>query len=51
MGIKIVLITILIEFALYFISFDLYISIALGVFGIGSGVVLMFLDNYKHFDR
>ena len=51
LGIRIVIITIGLEFLLYFLSFDVYISIALGVFGIGSGLVLMMLDSYRKFDR
>jgi len=49
MGIKVVIATIILLFITKGIEMDQYLRIALGVFGIGSGFMLMFLDSYRLF--
>ena len=49
MGIKVLIVTIVLLFVTNGIQMDQYVRIALGVFGIGSGIMLMFLDSYRHF--
>lgn len=50
-GIRVIVITILLLFLSRSIAVDPYLRVALGVFGIGSGFILLFLDGYRHFDR
>ena len=50
-GIRIIVITILLLFFSRSIAVDSYLRVALGVFGIGSGFILLLLDGYRHFDR
>ena len=49
MGIKVIIVTVVLLLVTKGVAIDHYLRIALGVFGVGSGVMLMFLDNYKHF--
>ncbi len=49
MGIKVLIVTIILLFLSKNIEMDRYLRIALGVFGVGSGFMLMFLDSYRHF--
>lgn len=51
LGIELIIVTILIEIFVNYLNWDGYLATALGVFGIGSGIVLIFLDGYRYFDR
>ena len=50
-GIRIIIATICMEVAINYLNLNGYLSTALGVFGVGSGIVLIFLDGYRYFDR
>lgn len=49
MGIKVLLFTILLIVITKNVDMDPYLRTALSVFGIGSGLMLMFLDSYRHY--
>lgn len=49
MGIKVLLFTIVLIVITKNIQMDPYVRTALSVFGIGSGLMLMFLDSYRHY--
>ena len=51
LGIKVILITVLLLFLTNTMDVDRYVRMALGVFGIGSGFLLLILSNFKDFDR
>ncbi len=51
MGIKVILITILLLFLTNSMEVDRYIRTALGVFGVGSGVLLLIINKISDFDR
>ena len=51
MGIKVILITVLLLFLTNTLEVDRYVRTALGVFGIGSGILLLILNNFRDFDR
>ncbi len=50
-GIKLIIATVLMEILVNYLNLDGYLATALGVFGVGSGIVLIFLDGYRYFDR
>ena len=50
MGIQVIVVSILFVILTNYIDIDSSIRIALSVFGIGSGVLLFFLDGYSHLD-
>lgn|GEM_PF-4310437 len=51
MGIKVLLVTILLLYVTNNMEMDRYLRLALGVFGIGSALLLIILNNFKGFDR
>lgn len=51
LGIKVILITVVLLFLTNTMEIDRYLRVALGVFGIGSGLLLLILNNFRDFDR
>jgi len=49
MGIRVILVTILLSVAMNYLEVDPYVRTALSVFGIGSGVALLFMESINHF--
>lgn len=49
MGIRVILVTILLSVAMNYLAVDPYVRTALSVFGIGSGVALLFMESINHF--
>ena len=51
MGIMTIIATLAFIFLTKATTLDVYLRIALSVFGLGSGFVLILLDGYRHFNR